>query len=213
MTDHNLSEKEIREKEKKAKAKKAAAVAIAAAIAAGGAAAAEAPVDYNDIQQPTAIVRTIDDAQAAVSPDDDSKKVQQKEGRITLSKILLAPLYAAGAALMKLFDMFVAGVIMPIAAVALKWVIMAAVIIGTLAICLKIAFPDVPLKKMLTKKGIIFILISTAVVSAACELIPVFAPQTAPWIFLLKIAGGLAIMLPVFIAVLRVVGKFRKATA
>ncbi|MCQ2546757.1 MAG: hypothetical protein MJ161_04320 [Clostridia bacterium] len=207
-----MTDKTTSEKEKKAKAKKAAAVAIAAAVAAGGAAAAEAPIDYNDIQQPTAIVRTIDDAQAAVSPDDDSKKVQQKEGKITLSKVLLAPFYAAGAALIKLFDMFAAGVLAPIAAVALKWVLFAAIIIGILAACLKIAFPDVPLKKMLTKKGIIFILISTAVVSAACELIPVFAPQTAPWIFLLQIAGGLAIMLPVFIAVLRVVGKFRKAT-
>lgn len=205
MTDMSQAEKE-----KKAKAKKAAAIAIAAAIAAGGAAAAEAPVDYNDIQQPAAIVRTIDDAQAAVSPDDDSKKVQQKEGKITLSKVLMAPLYAAGAVLMKLFDMFVAVVIMPIAAVALRWVLFAAIVIGILAACLKLAFPDVPLKKMLTKKGIIYILVTTAIVSAACEIVPVFAPQTAPWMFLVKLAGGLAIMLPIFITVLKVVGKYRK---
>lgn len=205
MTDMSQAEKE-----KKAKAKKAAAIAIAAAIAAGGAAAAEAPVDYNDIQQPAAIVRTIDDAQAAVSSDDDSKKVQQKEGRITLSKVLMAPLYAAGAVLMKLFDMFVAVVIMPIAAVALRWVLFAAIVIGILAACLKLAFPDVPLKKMLTKKGIIYILVTTAIVSAACEIVPVFAPQTAPWMFLVKLAGGLAIMLPIFITVLKVVGKYRK---
>lgn len=205
MTDMSQAEKE-----KKAKAKKAAAIAIAAAIAAGGTAAAEAPVDYNDIQQPAAIVRTIDDAQAAVSSDDDSKKVQQKEGKITLSKVLMAPLYAAGAVIMKLFDMFVAVVIMPIAAVALRWVLFAAIVIGILAACLKIAFPDVPLKKMLTKKGIIYILVTTAIVSAVCEIVPVFAPQTAPWIFLIKLAGGLAIMLPIFITVLRVVGKYRK---
>ncbi|MDO4175941.1 MAG: hypothetical protein Q4D99_00485 [Bacillota bacterium] len=210
MTDHNLTDKE---REKKEKAKKAAAVAIAAAIAAGGAVAGDAPVDYNDIQQPVAIVRTIDDAQAAVAADDDSKKVQQKEGKITLSKILLAPFYAAGAVLMKLFDLFAAGVLSPIAMVVLKWALFAAIVIGILAACLKIAFPDVPLRKMLTKKGILFILTSTAVVSAACEIIPVFAPQTAAWIFLLQVAGGIAIMLPVFIAVFRVVGKFRKARA
>lgn len=210
MTDHNLTEKE---KEKRAKAKKAAAVAIAAAIAAGGAAAAEAPVDYNDIQMPTAIVRTIDDAQNAVAADDDSKKVMQKEGKLTLSKILLAPFYAAGVVLMKGFDLLAAGVLAPIAAAALKWVLFASIVFGVLAACLKIAFPDVPLKKMCTKKGILFVLISTAVISVACEVIPVFAPETAPWIFLLQIAGGIAIMLPVFIGVMRLVGKFRKAMA
>ncbi|MCQ2544886.1 MAG: hypothetical protein MJ144_00450 [Clostridia bacterium] len=210
MTDSNLTKEE---QAKKAKAKKAAAIAIAAAIAAGGAAAAETPIDYNDIQQPTAIVRTIDDVQAAVSPDDDSKKVQQKESRVTVSKVLLAPVYALGAVLMKLFDMFVAVVLTPIAAVALKWVLFAAIVTGILALCLKIAFPDVPLRKMLTKKGILFILVTTAIVSAACEIIPVFAPDTYSWMFALKIAGGLAIMLPVFITVLRVVGKYRKAVA
>lgn len=210
MTEKNLTSEE---RARKAKAKKAAAVAIAAAIAAGGAAAAEAPIDYQDIQQPAAIVRTIDDAQAAVSPDDDSKKVQQKEGKITVSKVLLAPLYALGAVLMKLFDLFVAVVLTPIAAVALKWVLFAAIVTGILALCLKIAFPDVPLKRMLTKKGILFILVATAIVSAACEIIPVFAPDTYAWMFALKIAGGLAIMLPIFITVLRAVGKYRKAAA
>ena len=207
MTEKNLTSEE---QAKKAKAKKAAAVAIAAAIAAGGAAAAETPIDYQDIQQPVAIVRTIDDAQDAVSQDDDSKKVQQKESRITVGKILLAPLYAVGVVLMKLFDLFVSVVLTPIAAVALKWVLFAAIVIGALALCLKIAFPDVPLGKMLTKKGILFILVSTAIVSAACEIIPVFAPDTYPWMFALRIAGGLAIMLPVFITVLGVVGKYRK---
>ena len=150
-----------------------------------------------------------DDGAAAV---DDQKQIQQKQKGQTIAKALLAPFYAVGVVIMKLGEIVMAGALAPVVGVILNWLILAAVVLGVLAACLKIAFPNVPLRKMLTKKGIIFVLIATAVISAVCGIIPIFWPKAGLVMFIIKAAGGLAIILAIFATVLKFIPK-RKPSA
>ena len=200
--------------------KKAAAIAVSAAMLAGGAAAAtDLPSDdnaYLAALNPKPVVQMIDEAaddQVVVQDEDSQKKVQQNQRSQTIAKALLAPFYAAGTAIMKLGEMFLAGVLAPVLGVIVNWLIMAAVVLGILAACLKIAFPNIPLRKMLTKKGIIFVLIVTAVFSAACGIIPIIWPEAGLWVFILKAAGALAIILMIFATVMKVLGRRKEQPA
>lgn len=204
------------------KKKKAAAVAVAGAMLAGGVAGAGADMQsdenaYLAALNPKPVVQMIDDnvpihddGAAAV---DDQKQTQQKQMGQTIAKILLTPFYAAGAVLMRLGEIVMTGVLAPAAAIILHWLILAAVVLGVLAACLKIAFPNVPLRKMLTKKGVVFVLIATAVISAVCGIIPLIWPKAALAMFILKVAGGFAIVLAIFATVLKFIPQRKKPSA
>ncbi|MGX8774860.1 MAG: hypothetical protein ACSW8G_07385, partial [Bacillota bacterium] len=196
------------------KKKKAAAIAVSAAMLAGGAAAAtDMQSDENaylTALNPKPVVQMIDDNasdQTVIQDEDSQKKVQQNQGNQTLAKGLLAPFYAAGTAIMKLGEMFLAGVLSPVLLAIVNWLIMAAVVLGILAACLKIAFPNIPLRKMLTKRGIIFVLAVTAAFCLACAIIPVIWPEAGIWVFIIKAAGALAIILMIFATVMKVLGR------
>ena len=165
---------------------------------------------------PKPVVQMIDeqtDDQVIVQDEDSQKKVQQNQRSQTIAKALLAPFYAAGVAVIKLGEMVLGGVLAPVLGVIINWLIMAAVVLGILAACLKIAFPNIPLRKMLTKRGIIFVLIVTAVFSAACGIIPLIWPGAGLWVFIIKAAGALAVILMIFATVMKVFGRRRTIPA
>lgn len=201
------------------KKKKAAAIAVSAAMLAGGAAATDMQSDENAYLaalNPKPVVQMIDDAaddQTVVQDEDSQKKIQQNQGHQTLAKGLLAPFYAAGTAIMKLGEMFLTGVLSPVLMAIVNWLIMAAVVLGILAACLKIAFPNIPLRKMLTKRGIIFVLAVTAAFCLACAIIPAIWPEAGIWVFIIKAAGALAIILMIFATVMKVLGRRRRNAA
>lgn len=198
----------LTEEEKKENAKKAAAVALAAAIAAGGAAVADSPIDYENIQLPDPVVMDIDDYGATAT--DDEQKMVQKSSRETISKVLLAPFYAIGAVISWGADVLTAVAATPLGAVLLGWLVTALVILGSLAAALKIAFPDVPLKEMLTKKNILIILGGTAVISGACWAIPQIWPDAGIWVFIFKIAAGIGILVPLYVVISRKVKAIKE---
>ena len=202
------------------KKKKAAAIAVSAAMLAGGAAVqADMNSDENAYLaalNPKPVVQMIDDQvdeQVVVQDDDSQKKVQQNERNQTIAKALLAPFYAAGTAIMKLGEMLLAGVLSPVLAIVVNWLVMAAVVLGILAACLKIAVPNLPLRKMLTRKGMIFVLIVTAAFSAVCGIIPLIWPEAGLWVFIIKAAGALALILMFFATVMKFIGRHRKEPA
>ena len=205
-------------KEMDDKKKKAAAAAVAAAMLAGGVAgAADLPNDdkaYLDALNPTPIVQMIDEEEVIQTPDqnvDDEKKAQNEQRLQTIAKALLAPFYAVGAVIMKLGEMVMTGVLAPVAMFILNWVILAAVILGTAAACLKIAFPDIPLKKLLNKKSILSVLIGTAAVSILCEIIPLLWPGAGIWVFVFKVAAGLAVLLAIFMTAMKLINRKKES--
>ena len=213
---------EMDEKKKSSdKKKKATAAAVSAAMLAGGVAASDmhsnAMTDdkaYLDALNPKPVVQMIDDPADIQSTDDKAKavkKTQQNEVRQTVSKVLLLPLYAIGAVLMKAGELVLTGVLAPAAMIIFKWLLLAGIVLGVLAICLKVAFPDIPLGKMLTKKGILSVFISTAVFSAACEVIPLIWPDAGIWVFLLRAAGGLAIVLAIFATAMKAFSRHKNS--
>ncbi len=196
-----MNENLLTEEEKKENAKKTAAVALAAAIAAGGAAAADSPIDYENIQLPDPVVMSIDEY-ASVAADDE-QKMTQKNSRDTISKALLAPFYAIGAAISWGTDLLMAAIATPIGSVLAGWAVTVLIILGSLAACLKIAFPDIPLKEMLNRKNILIVLGGTAAISGVCWAIPQIWPDAGIWVFIFKIAAGIGILFPMFILIRR----------
>lgn len=207
----------IKDKDKTVKldSKKAAAVAVSAALLAGGAAAADSQPGYDALSSalsPTPVVQTVDDY-THIQTSDDDKKVSQQQEKSGIAKVILLPLYAAGAVLMRIMDLLFTAVVIPVIPFFVKWLVMAAVVAGVLALCFKTAFPDIPLKKMLTKKGIIFILIATGIISLVCQFLPLVWPDAGIWIFVIRVAGGLAVLLPFFATVIKVFLRRRKRAA
>ena len=60
---------------------------------------------------------------------------------------------------------------------------------------------------MLTPKRIGLVLVGVAVISVACEVIPMAWPEAGIWVEVFKVVAGFGIVLPVFIAIFKVIRK------
>lgn len=200
-----------------------AAVAIAATLAAGGVGAAEIDSDvlnsYTTMRPPVPVVLDISEPPTVDLDDEDDKKdaveaeIQAEAGNYigqTIAKVILAPIYLIGSALLWAVKGIASVVAAPVLSFVLKWAIMAAVVLGALAIAFKTAFPDIPLGKLLNRKCVSFILVGLAAGSAVAEVVSLFWPQAGAWIEVIRIILGFVVMLPVFVTIMKVFGKRKK---
>ena len=68
------------------------------------------------------------------------------------------PLWALGWGLISLFSLLWTAVLSPAGAAVLKWVVIALMILAALTLTVKTVFPDTPLKKILNKRSLLWVL-------------------------------------------------------
>lgn len=200
-----------------------AAVAIAATLAAGGAAAIDDDTDmeaaYEAIRTPNPIVMEISDPPADVEDEDKNKsteaaevKTEEASGiRQLISKVIITPLYMIGSGLMMIIKGIATLAQVPILGVIVRWAIIGAAILGTLAVALKLAFPNVPLSKILNKKCVSFVFIAVAIVSIVCEFASLVYPNLVMWIDLAQVIAGFGILVSIYVVFARAFSRKKHA--
>lgn len=132
------------------------------------------------IEESVDIAPSADDA--AVSDQEDEEK---KHKKISAYSIFA---YIAGC-IVSFVSSLLLTVLTPIATTVIGWAIFAAAVFGAIILGLKKAFPDVPLKELLSKKNVCIIGIFIAAVIALCE---VFAYYFRDYMIYFKIAAYIA---------------------
>ena len=138
------------------------------------------------------IVMDIDDYMNSEIDDDDDADEQKgakvgfvakfKQAVLNLPQsvrlLIITPLWALGTALMTLVS-FLWDVIFatPLGAVIASFATGFAVLVGLFAVTAKILFPDVPLKKMLTKRNVLVLGIAAALLACIDAIAPMFWHQ------------------------------------
>ena len=106
---------------------------------------------------------------------EEDEEDERKNRKITVSGIafyILSGAFSMFVGLMKDFVVPAVFTIMsPLMMTILSWVLFAVAIFGAIIIALKTAFPDVPLKELLSKKNIFWITVFIIAVIVFCEVI------------------------------------------
>ncbi|MBR5931539.1 MAG: hypothetical protein IKZ95_05870 [Lachnospiraceae bacterium] len=164
-------------------------------------------------QQETPIVMMMDldaddadpEADGDENPEEEKKSIfaRIKKKILQLPAAIRAlvgvPLWAIGWVIIHFLSLAWSTVLHPILGIVLKWVLAALVLLAVYAIVMKCAFPDMPLKKILRPKNILFILIGTAVLGVADWVIPLFWGDYSKFRFVIMLAGGFAVLCAVAI--------------
>lgn len=178
-------------------AKKLATGALVIATAIGASAAVDNPASYEEMTQQTAIVQDIGDFNLDMVTDEDAAEDEQKQKRkITIGSVIMAPIYLAGMGILKLVEFLLVGLSIPILGTIIRWFLFTCVVLGTLAAGLKVAFPDIPLKKLMSPKRIGTVVIGTTLVSIICAILPSFGEEAARWAGWIRFACGALIVTP-----------------
>ena len=118
---------------------------------------------------------------------DDQEDEEKKQKKISAYSIFA---YIAGC-IVSFVSSLLLTVLTPIATTVIGWVIFAAAVFGAIIIGLKKAFPDVPLKELLTKKNVCIIGIFIAAVIALCEVFAYYYRDYMIWFKIAAYAAGI----------------------
>ena len=184
-------DKEKVEKTKKTVAKSAVALTTAAALITAG--LFHTPADIvkeEDLYSAPAIVETMDREPVPDEPEDMPEQEEEKkknlkdrfrEWILQLPRIIrilfLLPLWCIGTVLLSVLTPLFQTVLPPLLNVVLRWAAVAAVLLALVAIAVKLLFPDVPLKKILSKRNIVLVVIYSALVGITGWLLDDFYPD------------------------------------
>lgn len=200
----------------RSKGGKLAALGVAAGLLLGGAAIAHEDVDINQIAEPTPIVQILDQAPAPdiVMDDDDEDETQEEKKRSGWWNLVSAPAYAVGWVLTKLLGLLWKAVLSPVANKIVFWLLIALVALAAVAIGLKAAFPDVPLKEILTGKRCMGVIAGVFAACAVCFILSRTWPDYEKYAEILRaILGYTAAIFSAFIIWRRHSLKKEKAEA
>lgn len=157
----------------KDKGGKIAAIGIAAGLLLGGAAVAHEEIDVNNIAEPTPIVQVLDQAPAPdiVMEDDADEDQQEEKKRSGLWTLISAPAYAVGWLLSKLLSLLWRLALTPVMNKVVFWALIALAALAAVAAGLKAAFPDIPIKELLTGKRCAGVLLGVFTACFACFIL------------------------------------------
>ena len=164
----------------------------------------------SDIPEPTPIVRTYEPDEppkAEASAEPEEAPVEEARGfkawimrlPIAVRGAVVLPLYGIGAAVTHVLGAFFSGVMAPVLASVLKWVVFAAVIWGAIAVVLKLLFPNIPLKKLLSPKVFLYVLLGVAAVQILDKVLPLVFNDYESWANALKYTLGLCVTIIVLV--------------
>ncbi len=169
----------MEEKKKNDIKKTAVAITTAAALMTSGLFKdpAEIVKDEEVYAPPPPIVETFDRAPADDGSEDvtveeeDEKKTPKDRLRDMLLRmpravriILLLPLWCVGTVLMTVLTPLFNAVLPPLLNIVIRWVLIAAILVALAAAACKLIFPDIPLKKVFSKKNMLSAVIYGALV-------------------------------------------------
>jgi len=117
---------------------------------------------------------------------DDDKEKQPKSNRISILSLSYFIASWLIDTVMNIFPHILSAVLTPLGVKALGWILFAGGIILSLIKALKKAFPDMPLKELLSKKRLIIILLLTVAIIIACEIALYYLKK---WMLVIKIAA------------------------
>ena len=172
---------------------KIAAIGIAVGLLFGGAAVVREEIDINNIPQPAPIVQVLDQAPAPdVVIGDDDDDVQEEKKRSGLWTLISAPAYAVGWVLSKLLSLLWRLTLTPVMNKIVFWLLIALAAFAAVAAGLKAAFPDIPLKEILTGKRSLGIIGSVFAACAVCALLSRIWPDYERYAEILRAVLGYA---------------------
>ena len=161
----------------KKKAAAAAAVTVAAAAGMVTGTVFDSPADL--MGEPAAIVSVqADDDDCAVAQEERQKgpaaRIREWVLRLPAAVRMLVgvPLWALGWVLLTGLSTLWAGAVTPLLSKVLGWLCLALILLAVFICSVKAAFPDVPLRKFLCPRNVLFILGMTALLAAADLALP-----------------------------------------
>ena len=164
----------------------------------------------SDVPEPTPIVRVYEPDEppvidAAVEPEEPAAeethgiKAWLQSLPLVVRGGIILPLYGIGAGVTHLLGVFFSGVMAPVLASILKWVVFAAVIWGVIAVVLKLLFPKIPLKKLLSPKMFLYVLLGVAAIQILDKALPLVFNNYESWANALKYTLGLCVSIIVLV--------------
>lgn len=164
----------------------------------------------SDVPDPTPIVRTYEpeeppEVEAEAEPE--APVTEEKRGvkewikglPLAVRGAVVLPLYGIGAGVTHVLGLFFSGVMAPVLASILKWIVFAAVIWGAIAAVLKLLFPDIPLKKLLSPRLFLYVLLGVAAVQILDKVLPLVFNDYESWANALKYTLGLCVSIIVLV--------------
>ena len=187
----------------------AAAMAAAASVIVSGLFTGPADiVKSGDIHNsPPAVIRMADempDADIYIAAedeeDDDEDKKKHPFRRLLMMLpapvrgLVCIPLWGIGTALTSAAAVTRNSVLSPAAGTLLTWLLTAALVLASVIFTLKTIFPDIPLKKLVTKRNIGIAVIGTLIIGLIGSVLPLFLPDAEKYERIVKFAAGLIII-------------------
>lgn len=108
--------------------------------------------------------------------------------------VIGVPLWCVGWALTGLLSLLWAGLVSPVMGVVLRWAVAALLILLAVVLTLKAVFPDLPLKKLLSKRNILTVFIGMTVLGIADAVVSRAVPGKEFLPLLIRLGGSLAVM-------------------
>lgn len=218
--EERTEDKEL-EKKKAGRKRRAATTAVAAVTSAGvvmgglfsspddlmnGGDGDDAPVPLTDTVAPDAGGAGGDDLDDDAEDGDAEDETRRRGGLRARARqwirqwpagvraLVGVPLWALGWLVITLATAAWNGVLSPLFSTVLGWVLTAAALLGAFALTGKAMFPDLPLKKILTKQNFLALLIGTAALGIANAVIPLFWDGYGKIAELVRAVGSAALL-------------------
>lgn len=202
-----------KDNEKKA-AKKAVALAAATGMLVSSAFSSPAELLKDDeeaaLAPPAAVIEynvpdvdPDDDGGDASQPDEETEEKLSFRARLrrrilrmpqAVRAVIGVPLWGIGWGITSLLNLVWSGVLSPAFAIILKWVVAAALLLLAVVLTVKAVFPDIPLKKLLTKRNFLTVFIGMGVLGVTDTVLCHLIPDKGYISLTVKIVGSLAIM-------------------
>ena len=202
----------------------AAATIAAAGVLIGGSFDAPADIlkDNDSALAPPPIVETLNaeidpgdgdtgDEDAAAEEEEEKKKggVRQKTREFVLRLPLAVracvavPLWCVGWALISVFSLLWTGVLSPVGAAIAKWIVIALMILAAVTLTVKTVFPKTPLKKILNKRTLLWVLGGSTLFCVADVVLQRVYPEMPRLFDIARAVASAALLLAAVIPVLK----------
>lgn len=194
-------------------AKKALALAAAAGMLVSSAFSSPAELLKEDeavLAPPAAVIEynvpdvdPNDDGGDASQPDEETEEKLNFRARLrrrilrmprAVRAIIGVPLWGIGWCITSLLSLVWSGLLSPVFAIILKWIVAAALLLLAVVLTVKAVFPDIPLKKLLNKRIFLTVFIGIGVLGVADTVLCHLIPDKGYIALTVKLVGSLAIM-------------------
>ena len=144
-----------------------------------------------------------DDGDDASTPDEENEEKLSLRGRLRrrilrlpqfVRALIGVPLWGVGWGITSLLGLLWSALLSPVFAVVLKWVFAAALLLLAVMLTVKAVFPDIPLKKLLTKRSFLTVFIGMGVLAAADTALGIAIPDKEFISVIVKALGSLGVM-------------------